>query len=486
MLLTMCFVFLRKEMVLMEIYMWVLAAAIPLLGILYMTGHLQMFLRSIYGDFTPAERNKFLLYGTLFFFVIGIYWSLRCVKDSIFNNFVGADYIFLAKMLSLVVVFPLVIFYSYLVDIFPRHRLFYAMAAIYAALFLTMTWFISSPIYGIEAPAGQRWGLLGWLAYVLIESYGSLLPALFYSFMADTTTPEQGKKGYFITATFAQLGAIIGSGMVAQYSSCWGVPFMMRLAGLAILVIIPTVAYINWAIPKGEFAGYQAKGESAKKSKPGFIEGFRLMLAQPYLLGILVVIAAFETAATIFDLQFKILIAEATKAGGAGAFATVAGEFGVAVSLLALISLLCGIGSIGRKVGLMLSLASMPVLIGVSAVLMFISPSLSIAFWVMVAAKGINYALGQPSKEQLYIPTTKEAKYKSKAWIEMFGSRGSKAIGAGFKWMSGVVKTITGSANAGLGFLAVASLCICGGWFLTALYLGKKHKHAVDRNEVVC
>lgn len=470
----------------MATIMLTLLATVLVLGLFYVTGHLQMLLRYIYGDFTPAERNKFILYGMLFFFVIGIYWSLRCVKDAVFNNIVGAEYLYIAKLVSLAVVFPLVIFYSYLVDIFPRHRLFYAMATFYGLLFLGMTWLLNNPVYGLEAPAGQRWGLLGYASYVLIESYGSLLPALFYAFMADTTTPEQGKKGFFITATFAQLGTMIGSGMVAQYSSCWGVPFMMQLAGLAIFVIIPAVFYINWTIPKEALVGYQAKNDAAeKKAKPGFIEGLRLMFSQPYLLGIFVVVASFETAATIFDLQFKILIAQATAAGGAGAFAEVTGEFGFAVGLLGIASLFFGIGNIGRKIGLMLSLASMPVLIAASAVLVFFSPSLSIFFWIMVFAKGINYAFGQPSKEQLFIPTTKDAKYKSKAWVDMFGSRGSKALGSGITWASHEVRTLT-SVNGALAFLLIITLSICGQWFLAALYLGKKHKRAIDHDELVC
>ena len=49
----------------------------------------------------------------------------------------------------------------------------------------------------------------------------------------------------------------------------------------------------------------------------------------------------------------------------------------------------------------------------------------------MVASKAINYALNSPSMKQLYIPTTKDVRYKSQAWIESFGSRGSKAAGSG-------------------------------------------------------
>lgn len=462
--------------------LWSLVAAVPALAVLYMTGLLQKALRYIYGDFTPAERNKFILFGSLFFMVIGVYWNLRCVKDAIFNSFIGSESTWQAKILSVFVVLPVVVVYSYLVDIFPRHRLFYAMSVLYAALFFGTALLLDSPTYGIAAPAETRWSFLGWMTYILIESFGSLFPALFYSFLADTTSPETGKKGFFVTATFAQLGAMIGSYIVWSQSKCWGVPFLVKLAAIATLIIIPVVAYINWSIPKEAMQGYQGQGGAAeKKATPGFTEGLRLIFSQPYLLGIFFWIFSFEAVATILDLQFKIFIARET--GSSGEYAGVTGSFGVWVSAIALISLLCGVGNIGRKIGLTLSLVVMPLLMISNTVIMFVSPTLAVVYWLMVASKGINYAFGQPAKEQLFIPTTKDAKYKSKAWIDMSGSRSAKATGSGIK---GITAMVTSNPVVSLALLTALSLGVCGAWFFVSFYLGRRHKHAVERNEVVC
>lgn len=469
----------------MDAFTWLLigVAAVAAIGISYMTGLLHKFLRYIYGDFTPAERRKFVLYGGLFFFIIGIYWSLRCVKDAIFNTFIGSDFTWQAKLWSVAIVFPLVIGYSYLVDKFPRHRLFYSMAILYSALFLGLAYMLSSGDYGMCAPTETRCKWFGWISYLLIESYGSLMPALFYSFMADTTTPESGKKGFFITATFAQLGAIIGSGVVATQSVNLGVPVLVAIAGACILFVIPSVAYINHSIPKSELTGYQAKGGAASKKTTGFVEGIKLMASQPYLLGIFVVVAGFEMVATIFDLQFKILIARATT--GSGEYAAVSGEFGVTVSVIALVSLLLGLGKIGRKIGLKLSLALVPVFMLAMTATMFVWPALGVAFWVVALSKALNYALGQPSKEQLFIPTSSDAKYKSKAWVDMFGSRSSKAAGSLVKGSSKMLTKFAGAMASDL-FLGATSIAVCIGWFFVTLFLGKTHKRAVEHNEIVC
>ena len=49
---------------------------------------------------------------------------------------------------------------------------------------------------------------------------------------------------------------------------------------------------------------------------------------------------------------------------------------------------------------------------------------------MQVGIKGLSYALQSPSREMLYIVTTDAIKFKAKSWIDVFGARGSKALGS--------------------------------------------------------
>merc|ERR1712174_74377 len=44
--------------------------------------------------------------------------------------------------------------------------------------------------------------------------------------------------------------------------------------------------------------------------------------------------------------------------------------------------------------------------------------------------KALTYALNNPTKEILYQPTSSAVRYKAKSWIDIFGARGSKALGS--------------------------------------------------------
>ena len=42
----------------------------------------------------------------------------------------------------------------------------------------------------------------------------------------------------------------------------------------------------------------------------------------------------------------------------------------------------------------------------------------------------MGYALNGPSRELLYVRTSGDIKFKAKSWIDMFGTRGAKAVGS--------------------------------------------------------
>ena len=233
-------------------------------------------------------------------------------------------------------------------------------------------------------------------------------------------------------------------------------------------------------IPKEQLAGYQVAGShSAKKSKTSFWGDLKLFLSQPYLLGIFGVILFFETIVTIFDFYLKYYAS--LEITGANAYTAYMGKFGVYVNVAAWICVALGVNNIGRKLGLKAALLVTPVIVGIATLVLAKAATLTTAFWIMVFCKGLNYALNQPSKEQLYIPTTPETKYKVKAFMEVFGSRGSKATGSAFNAVKRFMST-----ESFILFSTIASLGMVGVWLFAAIYLAKTHKKAIAEKTVVC
>merc|ERR1712086_1195832 len=87
-------------------------------------------------------------------------------------------------------------------------------------------------------------------------------------------------------------------------------------------------------------------------------------------------------------------------------------------------------GAIIRRLGLRLTLLLFPSLCLIVIVVVRLKPTLFIVFLAMIILKANSYALNNPTKEILYQPTSNAVRYKAKSWIDIFGARGSKALGS--------------------------------------------------------
>jgi AAA family ATP:ADP antiporter len=98
----------------------------------------------------------------------------------------------------------------------------------------------------------------------------------------------------------------------------------------------------------------------------------------------------------------------------------------------------------------------------------------------LVFLQAINYAFAQPVRESLYIPTVKEMKFKSKSWIDAFGSRFAKGTGSCFVLIARKAGETLFFTVYGI-FFSVLIMA----WTLTAYALGRRFARAVANEEVI-
>ncbi len=450
---------------------------------------LQRLFATLWGNFKSREElKKFVMLGFVFFLIIGTYWTIRPIKDSIFGAMVPYNYQPLAKFLSLLIITPLLMIYSKLLDIFQRHRVFYILAGIYGSLALMFAWFFMSPEFGLAVVKEDPRNILGWAWYVYVESFGSLIVALFWAITVDITPPDQAKRGFPLIALMGQLGNICGPLFIVPLSQKFGNsgPVVAISGGLMF-----ATAFFMWlfmyVIPAKDRVGYKVEETKGTKEEPGFLDGLRLLLTKSYLFGIFFAITAYEVIITIFDFYFKSSVKAAYPIEADNA--VYLANYGVYTGVVATLCVLFGINNIQRKLGMKASLLLMPIMIGAAVALLWVSPSLVMAFWIMVIAKAVNYALNQPTIKQLYIPTSSDTKYKATAWIETFGSRGSKAGGSAINLFKKVFTTKYGTVAGASMFLSMSSVMsfgIIAVWFFVAIFVAKTYDKAIKEDKIVC
>jgi len=449
---------------------------------------------ALWGKFESREEvQKFIILAITFFLVIGVYWAMRPIKDSMFMSLVGSKYIPIAKWVSLFVITPLVLVYSKLIDTFPRHKVFYMLIGGYTVLTLLFS-FLLSMLLGMpaeELAVNPAYKVIAWAWYTYVESFGSLIVALFWGFTTDITSSDSAKRGFPIIALFGQAGNICGPQVnAARFGFANSGPVLMIVAVLTALIGVLIWIFMR-VTPDKYLAGYEAskKEEPVEggNGEPGFFEGLKMMVTKPYLLGIFLVIFFYEVIVTVIDFVFKTMVGNAFPVErDAGAYLS---QYGSWTGIVSLTCVLLGINNIQRHLGLTASLILTPLLVATGVLLVKFSPMLGVVFWIMVCAKAINYALNQPTIKQLYIPTSKDAKYKTQAWIEMFGGRGAKASGSSINIFRAFLESKYGQLAGLTLFLTVStgiSMGLIGIWLFVVMFLAKTHNKAVREKRVVC
>jgi ATP:ADP antiporter, AAA family len=448
-----------------------------------------------FGDFEEEEFKKFLRLGVIFLLIIGVYWTLRPLKDSIFIQLAGKLELPFAKTASVIALLPLVIFYTKLLEKTSREKMLIILPSFYgAAIFLfSIAMFFTQ---GSAAEIAERSGTsfyatkaLGYIWYLFVESFGSLFVALFWAFSTDTTKAASAKRGFPLVVAIGQLGGIIFpytiGGLPHRLGFSTDTLSMVCLAILT-LAIIPMVFNFLKSTPKKDLSSFQGHDENIEKEEPGFLEGLKLLLKNKYLLGIFGANFIYEVVVTIFDFNFKLA---ASSIYSGVALTNYLSIYGSSVNIVSLTCLLLGISNVTRFLGVKVALASMPVIVGAALIGFLSLDSLTFLFALMVGSKAINYALNGPALKQLYIPTTPDVKFKAQAWIETFGSRTSKQTGSLFNMMLAPLQTTFG-ALAGKAHYLMLSGIVCfpllAFWMLLAVFLGRSFNKAIKNKDFIC
>jgi len=446
-------------------------------------------MKSLYGDVPAEEVRRILALAATLFFMIGGYWLLRSLKDPVLTALCGVEAIPKAKMISVFVVLGVVFVYNKLVDMYPKHQLFYIFGSFYFVLFTTISFVLRHPHYGLPNQTPDPSRLLGWISYCSIESFGSVMVALFWSFVNSITSLESAKASYGFLVAAAQVGSILGP-TVVTYASVIGIPNCYFIGACCMICLQLTMyGYIS-VYGTGEKSVEDGGGK--KKKGSGVMEGIYLFVEHDYIKGIFAISCLFMVEVTIVDFTMKVLAKEyysdlypcqtgavCLSQDAQEGFATFMGLFGQATNTLSFLFSLLGTSVVIRTVGLRLTLLMFPSLMLLTIIVVRMIPTLWVVFGAMMLLKGFSYALNNPTKEILYQPTSSAVKFKAKSWIDIFGARGSKALG------SLVTNAFSNSAtdlvnNGSLVAMAVASFLI-----FNANYMGKKFDEYMESGHIV-
>jgi ATP:ADP antiporter, AAA family len=308
--------------------------------------------------------------------------------------------------------------------------------------------------------------------YSFGDLFNTVMVALFWAFMHDLVVADQAKRLYGIVGLGGVLGGLFGSTVVAS-----GVEDVGR-AWLVTMCVVPLfiASLIAWWVDRIAQTRFKREDKPLDaKHRSSLLEGARLVLSSPYLTGIAATILIYEVTSNIIDFQLSAIVQETiTDATERDAFFAFVGQVTGGVSVFVQLVLT---SVVMRRFGVGVALLFLPACILAGSVGFLVMSTIAFATMLSASDNALNYSIHQSAKEALYVPTSRDEKYKAKAVIDMFVQRSAKLLAVGLNL---VFAAFVGLAS--VRWLSLGTIALLAAWIPLSIWLGRRfEERAKDR-----
>jgi ATP:ADP antiporter, AAA family len=408
-------------------------------------------------DVKPDEIRALLLAFVFNFVVLGGYYVIRPIRDEI-----GADrgvenlpWMYTGTLIGMLIANTL---YATIVARMSR-RSFIPIAYRFAILnllvfFLLMRWM----------PAAKERAILAPIFFIWVSVFNLFATTMFWSFMADVFTPDQGKRLFGFIAVGGSIGGIVGGVVTSSLAG--------KLSTGLFLLITAVMLEIAAQCVRRFPSDFRAHDDQSEQPIGGrFWEGATHIARSPYLLGL----AAFLIIYTITNTWAYFQQSDLTghHLHDRAARTSFLANIDIAVNTITVLIQIFLTGRLMKWFGVGITLVLMPLLSGVGFAAIGFAPILTVLATFQILRRATGFALLRPAREVLFTVLRREDKYKAKSLIDTFGYRLGDITGA---WSYPLMQWL-GLGLVGISWVAVPFAAI---WCVLSIWLGRKQRQLAD------
>ena len=435
---------------------------------------LERFL-NLFTEVRRGEAGSALLLALNIFLILTAYYVLKPVREALILAGGGAEiksYAAAGQALLLLAAVPL---YGWLASRVSRRLLINGVTWFFAVCLLVF--------YGLA----QLKLPLGVVFFLWVGIFNLMVPAQFWAFANDIYTPETGKRLFVIVAFGASCGAVFGSYLDSLLIGSLGVYELMLLAA-GILVV--SLALTNGVDRRERLqrAGGQIVSDDLPSDEP-LKEGnaFAMVLRNRYLLLIALLMLVLNWVNTTGEYilgRTVLAAAEGAVASGTagqlteeeyiGAFYA---DFFTVVNLAGLLLQLFVVSRVLKYLGVGAAITILPLIALGGYLIAAFYPVLAMIRWAKTAENATDYSLQNTVRQVLFLPTTREQKYKAKQAIDTFFVRAGDVLSAvlvfaGTTWLSFTTQNF-----------ALFNVALVVVWLVLAISIGRHYRQLTANSD---
>jgi len=399
-----------------------------------------------------------------FFCVLSSYYMLRPMREAMgVESGVGTiPYLFSSTFLVMLVATPL---FGWVASRYPRRTF---LPWVYAFFAVNILIFYGVFSYAIDNDIGIVW--IGRVFFVWISVFNLFVVSVFWSFMADIYSREQGRRLFGVISAGGSAGALAGPFVTSTLVVPLGFQNLLPVSAALLLFSIYCIRQLRYWV-QVEHRGETIETVATPKPLGGSpFAGISHVAKSKYLSSIAVKSIIASLLGTALYMFMNKLVGEAV--AGTNERTQIFGYIDGASNTLSLVFQLLVVKHAVQRLGLGATLSIMPLLSFVGFAIIAVNPALLFVAVFQGLRRSFGFGFAKPSSDMLYSVVTPEEKYKAKNFIDTAVYRGGDLIGT---W---TVKLMWGLGLTGISIIMLPFALI---WTAIALWLGRDYRRRARR-----
>jgi ATP:ADP antiporter, AAA family len=365
-------------------------------------------------EIRPGEGHLVFVFFINLLLLLTAYYILKVVREPLILLHGGAVSRSYARGLQALLLIAMVPAYGLLANRVEPARL---VNWVNGFFIVSLVFFVSLGASGVP---------LGFAFFVWLGIFSTMAIAQFWSLANDLLTEGEGKRLFPMVAAGGTLGGIVGSQVAARSLGPFG-PYELMCFAAGLLLVCMTLTHFSRVTARELRDRHPRASTESERDARG---GFTLLLRDRYLLLIGLSVLLLNLINTTGDFVLAEMVnarASAVAAGAADAeqarrqyIGAFYGDFQTAVSVLTALIQILFVARLFKAAGLPRAMLFLPMFVvtgyGISALL----PLLAMIVMVKITENSADYSLQNTVQQTLFLPTSRDAKYKAKTAIDTF------------------------------------------------------------------
>lgn len=412
-------------------------------------------------DIKPEEVRAALWSCAYFFFILGAYFILRPIRDEagVAGGIRNLPWLFTGTMIAMLVLNPP---FAALVARLPRRK-FVPIAYRFFALNLVAFYALFQYL-----PAEQHvW--IGRAFYIWTSVFNLFVVSVFWGFMADAFSSEQGKRLFGFIGVGGTIGSTVGSAITATLVSTVGTAALLLVSAAMVEIAVQCARQLS-----GRFAEVEGARQATADTVigGGVMDGIVHVFRSPYLLGIAAYMMLYTIGSTFLYFQQAGFVEQARP--DAESRTRLFAQIDLAVSVLTIVVQVLFTGRIMKWLGVAGALTIVPAISIVGFLGLGFTPTIAILVGFLVLRRAGNFSVARPAREVLYTVVSREDKFKAKSFNDTFVYRFGDQVGA---WAN----PLLGSLGLGMSGVALVAAPLSALWLAVGYWLGRRQARMAAR-----